>query len=289
MYNFISLKVKCPKCRESLLDPQRKIDNVPGIKLLVSCNDQKGSIWLSSIYGSYNYMTDIEIPEGTIAEFSCPHCKEEITGKASCEICEAPMVPLNLEMGGYVRFCSRSGCTDHNVEFADLSVALKKLYQEYGYTGKGLERKETLPRSENLVEKKVDEVAEIIDSGTFLQAYCPHCNKSLIEDEMLKLKIVNGKEGFLMLSPYMNTFSSKSTIYLPEDTVVKDIKCNHCNTSLIANDKSCKTCGSSVAKIHISARTKLIAFYICMKKGCKWHGLNEDDYFNIKLEDSLEW
>ena len=33
---------------------------------------------------------------------------------------------------------------------------------------------------------------------------------------MLKLKIHNGEEGFLMLSPYMNVFTSKSTIFLEE-------------------------------------------------------------------------
>jgi rRNA maturation endonuclease Nob1 len=55
------------------------------------------------------------------------------------------------------------------------------------------------------------------------------------------------------------------------------------------DDKNCEKCGSPVAMIAISARSKLIDFYICSKKGCRWHGLSEDDIEEIKLEDSLEW
>ena len=51
----------------------------------------------------------------------------------------------------------------------------------------------------------------------------------------------------------------------------------------------CPVCGSDVIKINVGARTKLIDFYICTKKGCRWHGLSEDDLFDIRLEDSLEW
>jgi len=199
------------------------------------------------------------------------------------------MVPFFLDMGGRVSICSRSGCTNHHVEFDDLSVAMKKLYQEYGYAGKGMKRSER-PDAESIHPEPVkSEVEEIIESGSFLNTYCPHCHKTLIEDDMLKLKITNGEEGILMLSPYLNVFSSKSTIFLPEDKAVKDLKCPHCDTSLLESQKSCESCNSPIARISVSARTKLIDFFICTKKGCKWHGLNEGDYYDIRLEDSLEW
>ena len=95
---------------------------------------------------------------------------------------------------------------------------------------------------------------------------CPHCNKSLIEDNMLKLKIHNGEEGFLMLSPYLNVFTSKSTIFLEEDKTLKDVRCWHCDKSLIPEEKNCEKCGSDVVKIEVGARTKLIDFYICILK-----------------------
>lgn len=291
MYNFVSLNLKCPVCGESLMDHKQLIDNEASIRLIIEIDNKKGVIRLSSVYGSYNYLSDIDLPKNEIARFFCPHCKSEIKSDEVCSICHAPMIPFHLNMGGKVSICSRVGCKNHFVEFNDLSVALKKFYQEYGYRGR--EYPKDLDLRTRKINKKIknksEEKKEIIETGTFLQAYCPYCKKSLIENDMLKLKITNGETGYLLLSPYLNVFTSKSTIFLPEDKTVKDLKCPHCDRSLIVNDKKCEICGSPVAKIAISARSKLIDFYICTKKGCKWHGLSEDDLFDIKLEDSDEW
>lgn len=290
MYEFVALNVKCPSCSESLMDKKHLVDNKPSILLHVEHNNKKGVINLSSIYGSYNYICDIEIPDGEVANFSCPHCNAKLKAKTECLTCGGEMIPFYLDMGGKVSICARSGCKNHHVEFEDLSQALKKMYQEYGFRGRKYptdERED--PHKIISVEKKKNESEEIIESGSFLQSYCPHCRKSLIENDMLKLKIVNGKEGFLLLSPYLNSFTSKSTIFLPEEKVVSDIKCFHCDQSLVETDKSCGACNSMIAKINVSASTKLIDFYICTKKGCRWHGLSEDDLYSIKLEESDEW
>ncbi len=287
-YNFVSLHLKCPECGKSLMDHQQLVDNESSIKLVIETSNDKGIIRLSSIYGSHNYTCDIKIPEDEIAKFYCPSCKSNITSDLDCKTCEAPMIPFILDMGGNVSICSRSGCKNHFVEFEDLSTALKKLYQEHSYHGKTYPKEELNVRSKK-EDKSVDEKKEIIESGTFLQAYCPHCKKSLIENDMLKLKIINGETGYLMLSPYLNVFSSKSTIYLPEDKALDNIKCVHCDTSLIAKDKDCDNCESKIAKIIVSANTKLLDFYICTKKGCRWHGLSNEDLNDIRLEDSMEW
>lgn len=286
MYELISLKLKCPVCGESLMDDSHLVDNEASILLDVEMAGKKGEIRLSSVYGSYNYVTDIEMPKGEVAKFSCSHCKNQIISDAECLSCGANMVPFYLDMGGKVTICSRSGCKNHIVEFEDLSIALKKLYQEYELGGKDDFRPE---RKITPLKQAKDENKEIIESGTFLNAYCPHCDKSLLENNMLKLKIHNGEEGFLMLSPYLNVFTSKSTIFLAEDKTVKDVRCCQCNQSLISADKTCEKCGSEVAKIAIGARTKLIDFYLCTKKGCRWHGLSPDDLIDIRLQDSLEW
>ena len=294
MYEFMSLKVKCPMCGESLMDDKHLIDNEESIKLIIKMGEQKGAIHLSSIYGSYNYSCDINLIEDEIAEFSCSHCDAQITSKTECLSCGANMVPFYLTMGGKVAICSRSGCKNHTVEFTNLSDALKRLYQEYGFRGRKYpkptdEEKAKIDKRKKPVKR--DEVNEIIESGTFLQTYCPHCKKSLIEEEMIKLKVINNKEkeGIVMLSPYMNVFTSKSTVFLQESAKAKDLKCPHCNHSLVEGEKDCDWCASPVARIKVSARTKFIDFYICTKKGCRWHGLSDDDLYNIKMEDSLEW
>lgn len=288
MYELMSLRLKCTHCGHSLMDQDQLIDNEAGIHLLVSCCNNSGDIWLSSIYGSYNYKSTIDLPKNYLAVFSCPHCLEVLNSKSECLTCGANMVPFYLDMGGKVSICSRSGCKSHFVEFDDLSVALRKFYQEYGYSGKLAPTvREEKPVDPEKIKR--DEVREILESGTFLYTYCPHCRKSLIEGEMLKIKIRNGEEGMLFLSPYLNVFSSKSTVFLPEEKVVGDLICPHCDSSLIVNDKSCDKCGSPVARISVSARVKLIDFYICTKKGCRWHGLSENDLYEIRLEDSNEW
>ncbi len=288
MYNFISIFIKCPICGKSLMDHNKKVDNEPSINLIIQEGEHKGLIWLSSIYGSYNHISEIEIGADSVAELFCPHCRSNLHSKDKCKVCEAPMADFNLEMGGRVSICSRSGCQNHAIEFEDLSQALKRLYQEYGFRGRKYPKNLDLRTEPDPGVKKPSERSEIVESGTFLNAYCPHCRKSLIENDMLKLKIINGGEGFLLLSPYLNVFTSKSTIFLSEDKTVSDLKCFHCDASLIA-EKKCEKCESPAAKISISARTKFIDFYICTKKGCKWHGLHEEDLYEIRLEDSDEW
>lgn len=286
MYDLLSLKLKCPTCGASLMDQDRLVDNEPSIRLGIAVGEEKGTINLSSIYGSYNYIADIDIKKDEIAEFSCPHCTAHLNADLECLSCGADMVPLYLDMGGKVSFCSRSGCKDHKVEFEDLSIALNQLYQEYGFSGKFKARPEE--KKKKTVEQH-DDAKEILETGTFLHTYCPHCKKSLIENGMLKLKITNGETGYLMLSPYLNVFTSKSTIFLPENKTVTDMQCIHCDKSLITEEEKCQICGSPVARISVGARTKLLDFYICTKKGCKWHGLSKDDYYDIRMEDSLEW
>lgn len=286
MHSFVTLNLRCPVCGKSLMDHDKLVDNEKSVRLIIEVQGKKGVIRLSSVYGSYNYISDIEIPDGEIAKFYCTHCKSQIVSEEKCEICGAPLSTLNIDFGGKVSICTRKGCQKHFLEFSDLNVALKKFYQEYSYSGHVHEDFDL--RVKNKEVKQVDETKEIIKSGTFLQAYCPHCRKSLIEDNMLKLKITNGKTGYLMLSPYLNVFTSKSSIFLPEDKIIRDIICPHCNKSLIVDDVKCEKCGSPVAKISISARTKFIDFYICTKKGCRWHGLKDEDYNDIILEDSVE-
>jgi ssDNA-binding Zn-finger/Zn-ribbon topoisomerase 1 len=288
MYNFVSLNVKCPICGHSFMDEEHLVDNEPSIKLNIKIAAKEGFINLSSIYGSYNYVCSVDTPHNDIAEFTCPHCHEELHSNIECKVCKAPMVPFYLDMGGVVSVCSRAGCKNHTVEFDDLTHALTKFYQEYGFIRESTEEEKVFAE---LPEPEKDEQLEILETGTFLQAYCPHCKRSLIDADMLRLKIVNDKKevGDVMLSPYLNVFSSKSSIFLTEGKPVGDLECFHCDESLMEKDKQCELCNSPVARISISARSKLIDFYICSKKGCRWHGLSEDDINEIKLEDSLEW
>jgi len=289
MFNFISVKVKCPICGKSVMNKDKLIDNDESVKLNVRFNNNESIIYLSSIYGSYNYFCETEIPDEEIVEFICPHCKNNLEDKAKCIECSAPIVKLFLIEGGKINFCSRAGCKKHAVEFEEISSALKYAYEKFKYGNISDTVKE---KKEKKKEKsKEDKDKEVIKSGTFLKCYCPSCKNSLIEEDMIKFKIQkhNGESGYLMISPYLNIFTHKSTIRLSEYTTIKDIQCPTCEKSLIEKDKKCERCNSEIAKISVAAMSKRVDFYICSKKGCTWHGLSDKDLTNIMLEDSEEW
>jgi len=132
----VSLNVKCPHCNKTLMDEGHLINNKKSIKVLLETADhQKGTIWLSSIYGDYNYTCDLKIPEDEVATISCPQCKEVLNRpQVTCDVCSAPIVSFNCSVGGRVSICSRAGCTNHYVVFDNLDTAVRKFYDEYGYS-----------------------------------------------------------------------------------------------------------------------------------------------------------
>lgn len=288
--NLISLGIKCPICGHSLMDEKRLVDNCPSVRLKIMIGEEEGIIHLSSVYESYNYMCSLDTPEGKNIRLFCEHCNSEIPSTAECDVCNSGMMSLDLELGGSVSICSRIGCKNHFVKFVDFSFALKQFYVDEGYLGRPyLEDMQTA-----LAEKKPlneeEEQVEIMKTGTFLQAYCPHCHKSLIEKGMIKLHIHRGEErGHLMLSPFLNVFTSKTTIRIPEDEFIGDLYCIHCHKPLMVEGGKCEECGSEIARLMVSASSRLVEFHICSKKGCRWHGLSKEDLNDIRLEDSLEW
>jgi hypothetical protein len=127
---MISIQVKCPHCGKSLMDEGNKVDDKPGIKLHIKASKGEGNIWLSSLYGSFDFQSDVVLMDDEIVLFSCPFCKEAITSKDLCGACSAPVASVNLDMGGKINFCTRRVCTKHSAEFEDLELAMKKLYEE---------------------------------------------------------------------------------------------------------------------------------------------------------------
>lgn len=129
----LSFDVNCPHCKKSLMDPYRLLNNKPSIRLNIEIEEKKGIIRLCSIYGCYDYFTDLTLTEGDVAKISCPHCDEYLTSKEVCNLCGAHMTDIKLAIGGKVTICSRVGCKNHSVGFVDLSSALTTFYQQHRY------------------------------------------------------------------------------------------------------------------------------------------------------------
>jgi hypothetical protein len=133
MEKYIPLSVKCPHCSTSLMNPYFTIHNKPSVKLVIHCNDQVGVVNLCSFYGCTDHSSTIEIAEGDICQFFCPHCEQELHCEHTCRECGAPMVKFAMDKGGLLHMCSRRGCNSHYMNFLNVSDALRKMYNEFGY------------------------------------------------------------------------------------------------------------------------------------------------------------
>jgi hypothetical protein len=133
MANMVSVSVNCPLCKKSLMDHKHILLDKPSIKLNIKIGDLRGEIRLCSIYGSIEHVCNIDISDGDLAEFFCPHCHQILNTKEECDKCNAPMVGFLLDKGGKVAICSRKGCSKHYVAFEDIGTILKKFYDEYGF------------------------------------------------------------------------------------------------------------------------------------------------------------
>lgn len=110
------IRVNCPHCNHSLMDPRNPIDGYPSISVTASFERNHGYFRLSCLYGSFNVQTEHEIPLDTLMYFFCPHCHSELRSSSNCTECSAPMFPMLVQGGGMIMECSRRGCPSHRLD-----------------------------------------------------------------------------------------------------------------------------------------------------------------------------
>ena len=115
--------VSCARCNHTLMDPAQPIDGHPGIRVTIAFADKHGWLLLSSLYGSYDTLSEFDVPEGEVPDFFCPHCHTELSGAAPCVDCGASMVPMIVRGGGVVQICSRQGCHNHMLDLSPMSLS----------------------------------------------------------------------------------------------------------------------------------------------------------------------
>ncbi|MEA3287392.1 MAG: hypothetical protein U9Q77_08455 [Candidatus Marinimicrobia bacterium] len=130
-----------------------------------------------------------------------------------------------------------------------------------------------------------------LKTGTYLKSFCPHCQAELTHDSVLTLEVINsaGDKATVDLSPYLNDFSRKTKMELPEGEQVYDVLCTYCHKTLIVEGLTCERGDSRVASFLVGIGNVRVPFYICTREGCHWHAISPDDSIQIQLEDSNEW
>ncbi len=116
-----------------LMDGEVKIHDHPSIHLRYEFADRKGSIHLDPVYGSFDNITEGEIPAGTVVTFTCPRCGASLTDTGtSCSQCSAPMFMLHLPHGNYVEGCLRSGCYHHRLRIITGEQMMQRMFDDVG-------------------------------------------------------------------------------------------------------------------------------------------------------------
>lgn len=291
MYNVIILKVKCPHCGQSFMDDKHLIDDHPSTKLALLFGKKKGNIWFSSVYGSFHYDSETPLTEDEIGEFYCPHCEEHLTSEETCSICHSHMVDMKLEIGGKFGFCSRFGCKKRNVAFDDLTAALEHFNEIINQKAPDNFIIEEPPKRPITKEEELAELARMVQNGTYMHIFCPYCRKNLNSNKKLILNISrkDGKCEQVQLYPYWHVLTKKSTIRIPDPETVTDMQCPRCSHTLKLIDELCPKSSNELYLLHVGTFTKLINYYLCIKKDCHWHPLTEDDIQNIVLRSTQEW
>jgi methionyl-tRNA synthetase len=128
------VSVKCPYCRKSLMDAEKQVDGYPSVKTNIRYRDKTGTLYLSSVFGSYNIISEIFIPQGEMVLFFCPECNASLLLKDLCEECKAPLTFLELKNGGTVQICSRRGCKYHFMDYTNFAQKLSAFYDTYKTT-----------------------------------------------------------------------------------------------------------------------------------------------------------
>ena len=126
MAHGIHIHVQCPHCGDSLMTPKPQIDYLDSIQFLVKIGSHIGNLYLSQVYGSYEKIFEnVDNVPDAVVECSCPHCFRPFPVHQTCVSCNAPIIGLDLKVGGIIKVCSRNGCRHHSLEFEDSKDALE--------------------------------------------------------------------------------------------------------------------------------------------------------------------
>lgn len=131
-----------------------------------------------------------------------------------------------------------------------------------------------------------------INRNTYLDCWCPHCEKGLNEGDKAVFQIINnqGQVGISRVSPYLNVLDRESTIHVEDDEELADVQCPHCRESLIIQDRLCKLDDCKLMGFNISISTSIkLYLVVCIRRTCRWYEMSKEDNEQLILKDSHEW
>jgi ribosomal protein S27E len=149
------------------------------------------------------------------------------------------------------------------------------------------------PRDDTYLQKAKYNVRTSLKRTRFLHAYCPKCSAKLIKGSNVRLIAVGeeGTEEILELAVYLNIYEAehKHSIIMRPTGEFKDVKCPHCNQSIVHPTVMCQVCGSHAAEMSVAAVHTKVPFFFCMNIGCQWDGMSQEDELLLIQDSSRQW
>lgn len=257
------LECYCPHCSHSLVD---------GDKLLLELQNrtgESGALHLSPFLNVFDSTSTLAEQEGEEAkDLCCPHCHGSLKDTARrCEQCGSNAARFHVAID------------DERIDFF---ICMRKNCHWHGISEKA--------RSRLILESAgfhdpVD-VKQLIRSGTRLHCACPNCQGELTrgDDLVLAIKDSGGNTGTLTLSPLLNNFRAECTLPMGVREELADMMCPKCNGSIMSEEHHCELCGARAGRFLVRTSRGDVAFFICARRQCHWHGLDDAARNRLELE-----
>ncbi len=131
-----------------------------------------------------------------------------------------------------------------------------------------------------------------INKDTYLTCWCPHCGKTLNEENKAVFKITSsrGEVGISKMSPYLNILDRETAMHVEDEDELADVQCPHCDVSLIVPGEICiqDNCKMLAFNVSVSDSQKL-KLILCVRRTCRWYKMSDEDNERLILRDSHEW
>lgn len=145
--NFLLLdSLFCPHGHKLIVDSVR-IHDEPSIKIDVTINRNRGSIFIDAFWGSHAKLYSFipgTVNGDTFVEAFCPYCGISLIENFNCkqELCDSDKSILLLlpELKGKIHVCAKLGCPGHVLEVENMPMDLVDSISKINFFGEDADK-----------------------------------------------------------------------------------------------------------------------------------------------------
>ncbi len=257
------LECFCPHCASSLVEGEHlRLEMLNG-------RGERGTLLLSPFLNVFDSSSTLQEGKGEEAQdLFCPHCRASLKDMARrCEACGSAAARFHAEID------------DERIDFF---ICLRKDCHWHGISEKA--RSRLILEAEGFHDPVNSR--QLIRSGTRLHCACPHCQQEISkgDDLTVAIRTVGGHDGVLTLSPHLNNFRAECSIETESREELATMSCPLCGHELISDERHCELCGARAARFEVRTSRGNVSFYICLRRQCHWHGLDDEARARLELE-----